>query len=134
MEAIMSFSKVLVARHSPKNKCYANEGEWLVMAQPEHRMRGGLPKDHHFFMGVESHEPSRYGWVREIEHGIKPIDLAARYNPDPPNELVASCGHLLESLSKQKNDTPMAATYLEVGVIKKVRTLRVHKVFFYTCG
>ena len=50
----MRYSKALIARNSPKNMCYAEDGEWLIVAQSEHAMKGKLPEDHHFFVGVKT--------------------------------------------------------------------------------
>jgi hypothetical protein len=127
----MKFNKVLAARNNPRNKCYAADGEWLIIARDEHKMKGRLPADHHFFIGVSSHQPSRYGWVSAVDSEISAHEYAAKYDQDPDPELVESCQLLLTALKSQKIDTPMACTFSTVGVMQKQRKLKVHKVFFY---
>jgi hypothetical protein len=127
----MKFKKILIAKNNPKNKCYANEGEWLIIAQSANRMKGKLPEDHHFFIGVNSHEPSRYGWVSSIDFEIGAEDLAKKYHKNPSRGLIESCGLLLDAVKNQKEDTPIACTFSTIGIMEKKRVLKVHKVFFY---
>ena len=127
----MNFNKILVAKNSPKNKCYAEEGEWLIIAQEEHHMKGGLPKEHHFFIGANSQKPSRYGWVSSIEFEINAEEYGKKYNENPSKDLIASCLLLLKSIKNQKEDTPMACTFSTIGILEKKKELKVHKVFFY---
>jgi hypothetical protein len=127
----MSFSKVLVARNSPQNKCFAEDGEWLMIGREGQKMKGGLPQDHHFFVGLSSGQPSRYGWVFQLEHEISPEELAAKITSPPSEELVGSCLTILKAAAKYEVGTPMACTYSTIGVMTKQRVLRVHKVLFY---
>ena len=127
----MKFNKILLAKNSPKNKCYAENGEWLIPAQSEHRMEGKLPQDHHFFIGLNSHRPSRYGWVATVDIGLTPEELARKYQTDPTKELIESCELFLNAVKTQKDDTPMACTFSTIGVIEKRRVMKVHRVFFY---
>ena len=127
----MFFSKVLVARQSPQNKCFAEDGEWLIIGQKGQTMKGGLPQDYHFFVGLRSGQPSRYGWVFQLEHEISPEELAAKFSNQPSDELVGSCLAILKAAVKYEVGTPMACTYSTIGVMTKQRVLRVHKVIFY---
>lgn len=127
----MSFNKLLVAKNNPKNKCYAEDGEMLIIAQDEHKMKGKLPEDHHFFIGVKSGMPSRYGWVSDIDYSIDENLLAKEYTENPSEILLDSCRLLLTSISKYADGTAMACTISEVGILEKKRIMKVHKVFFY---
>ena len=125
------YDKILVAKKSEKNQCFAEDGEWLIVAQKEHKMIGKLPSDHHFFVGVNSKKPSRYGWVKQLKFKISPIDLAKKYIENPNIALIESCKFLLDSLKNQKEGVPMACTYSTIGVMEKQRRLKIHRVFFY---
>jgi len=127
----MGYSKVLIARNSPENGCHAIDGEWLIIGQDVRKIKGRLPEDHHFFVGIESKQPSRYGWVHDIDREIKPKDLAEELNANPSPELIDSCRLLLDAVGKQEPGTPMACTYSTIGIIEKKRVLRVHKIVFY---
>ncbi len=127
----MKFTKVLTGKNNPKNRCFTREGEWLIIGQDNDRMNGTLPEDHHFFVGVNSHKPSRYGWVTLIKDEIDPEDLAKKYDPVPSAKLIEDCELLLKAVSSQQEGTPMACTFSTVGVMQKTRVLRVHKVIFH---
>lgn len=133
MEEVIMYNKILVAKHSPQNKCYAEDEEWLVILD---RMRKGmidLPDDTHYFVGVHSRKPSRYGWVKTIDYKIVPQELAKMYNYNPSEELIQICELILKAAYDQKDGTPMAARIITVGLLEKERRklLKVHKVFFY---
>ncbi len=127
----MEYNKVLIGKNSPENRCFTEDGEWLIIAQDGHKMKGGLPIDHHFFVGINSKKPSRYGWVAEINEEIDENDLAKKVTNSPSLSLIESCKNLLTSVSAQKAGTPMACTYATTGILKKEKILKVHKVFFY---
>jgi flavin-dependent dehydrogenase len=126
----MGYSKILVARYNPKNYCYANEGEALVIAQKEDKPKKKLPNDHHFFVGTISKESSRYGWVFSLDHEITSEELACKYNENPSNELIESCELLLNSIATHDDNTPIACTYSKIYLQNK-KVLKVHKVLFY---
>ncbi|MEW6608850.1 MAG: hypothetical protein AB1414_15630 [bacterium] len=135
------FYKVLVAKYSPKNRCYAKEGEILIIATERDKMRGKLYKDFHFFVGINSRTPSMYGWVKEIKDGITPLELAERNyyvlnKKDMPKEIideeVEKIRNFLSTISKQKEEDAMAVSYTDVGFPpNRKRVLKTHKVFFF---
>ncbi len=127
----MKFKKILVSKHNPKNKCYSDDGEWLIIGQSEHIMKSKLPKDYHFFVGINSKQPSQYGWVASIGFEIAAEELAQKYEPNPSKEFIESCELLLNAVKDQKEGVPMACTFSTVGVMEKRRVLKVHRVFFY---
>lgn len=129
----VNYRRALVAKHSPKNQCFARQDELLVPAGSQDKMRGKLPKDDHFFVGVESGLPSRYGWVRELDNPITLQDLARLKDGDSPQpETIKSCETLLRAAGKYPEDTPMACHFLEVNLPgERSRRLKVHKVVLY---
>jgi hypothetical protein len=129
----MVYQKALIARHNPKNLCFAQRGELLVPAGPGDVMKGQLPEDHHFFVGVQTGRPSRYGWVKELDVSISAEGLARLRSKDVVDEeTIHRCEILLQSAAKLPEGTPMACHFQEIrlpGV--RERKLRIHKVFFY---
>ncbi len=126
------YDKILVGRHYPENLCFAKDGEKLVLAANSDKMKGSLPRDELFFVGVESNEPSRYGWVKALDKPITSLELASiRY--DTPSELdIENCETLLKSCEKFDEGTPMSSYYMDTsGVCGTERILRINKVFFY---
>ena len=129
----MGHLKVLIAKHSPKNLCFSRRGELLVPAGPDDVMKGQLPKDAHFFVGVETGKPSRYGWVRELDTSITAEELARlRGRGEPDEETIHRCEVLLQSAAMLPEGTPMACHFQKIKLpgIEK-RKLRIHRVFFY---
>jgi hypothetical protein len=129
----MAYRKVLVAKHSPKNLCFARQGEYLVPALSTDRMRGKLPKDDHFFVGVETGKASRYGWVKDLDTPITAEALARlRGEKTVDQKAIDLCELLLKSASKLPEDTPMACHFYEVTLPGRgQRKLKIHKVIFY---
>jgi hypothetical protein len=129
----MAYRKVLVAKRSPKNLCFARQGEYLVPALSTDKMRGKLPKDDHFFVGVETGKTSRYGWVKELDAPITAEELARLREGQVVNqEAIDHCELLLKSASKLPEDTPMACHFYEVTLPgERQRKLKIHKVIFY---
>jgi len=124
------YNKVLVCRNSPQNKCYAPDGEWLVVLPTKPKMK--LPKDDHPFVGVRSKEESRYGWVQSIEEGISAEELAKMYEDPPPEDLIKSSEALLKAVIRENEGTSMSCSWFERGLGKdKKRVLQVHRVFFH---
>lgn len=126
------FSKVLIGRHNPENKCLVEEGELLVPALIDGK---GIPKDNqqHFFNGVKSGKTSIYGWVKEVtpfslQELIRKFHLEANSSSEEKEKLLSQ---LLDSIQKYPEGTPVAATFSERGFLPKKVVLIFHKVFFY---
>ena len=125
-----TFNKILVARHSPENRCFADEGEVLTVVQRE-----TVPKefnvDHYFVSVADMKTRSKYGWVKEVE----PYTLTSfinTYLPSQPGEReLEHVRTMLNSISNLPEGTPVAASYVLRGVIQKEMIFTVHKVFFY---
>ena len=130
----MLYKTVIVAKHSPDNLCFAQEGEILVPAGPKDKMRGKLPQDAHFFIGVETGLPSRYGWVKELDYALTAAELARlRAGGKISQETIDFCEILLASVTKYAAGTPIACHFLDINLPgeERRRELRVHKVIFY---
>ncbi len=133
------YSKLLVARLSPPNRCFGPEGATLVPALPtdDAPFRRGV--DQHFFVDVETGTANLFGWVAEARQSLTVGELveldhfrsaeAGLLRAPPDLEWYAS---FLEALARQPVGTPMGCSWLEVklpGVEKRV--LKTHKVLFY---
>jgi hypothetical protein len=126
------YNKALAAKNNPSNLCFAKENELLVIASQTDRMKGRQHKGDHFFTGVETGEPSQYGWVKSLETPISAEELAHMKwaNPDPAD--IDRCELLLSSANNQKDETAMACHYGEVVSPEgKKRILKIHKIIFY---
>jgi len=137
-----TYNKILIAKKSPKNKCFCEDGEILVIATKHDKMRGKIASDGHFFVGINTRTPSLYGWVKTIEEPITPLELAKMnyisiYGKEPregeiSQEEIEHFQWFLDIIDKQKDGTPMACNWLEIQrPTGKYRKLRFHKVIFY---
>jgi hypothetical protein len=125
------FSKILVARHSPKNKCYADDGV-VLFVKP---LPSVPPKDHvgHCFLSTSDQTTkSQYGWVA----GTEPFDLDdfIRDHLDGRSVNEAERAHLevmFKAITKLNPETPVAVTYSARGIGSKRMELTVHRVFFH---
>lgn len=128
------YTKILVAKHSPKNGCYAPDGQPLTV-----KAREVVPqKDHvtHFFVSTSDLKTkSKYGWVKEVEPLTLTLFLERYLSGRNLNDLeLEHIKTMLTSIRRLPVGTPVAATYSSRGVLKKVMQLTVHKVFFYDAG
>ena len=126
------YQKILIAKNTPKNLCFARDGEMLLVASKDDRMKGRLPKRDYFFVGIESGEPSRYGWVKTLNNPVSAKELVSLRYPTPAKQDIKNCELLLDAAGKQTDGTPMACHFLEVVAPEgKQITLKIHKVIFY---
>ena len=133
-----SYSKVLVARYSPENHCYACEGEVLSL-QPRSKVNvsktGVVKPQHHFVSGQDGKTPSRYGWVRECRQSFT-VDDFIESHITPWRRIVSSSERegiqiMLHAIQSLPENTPVTADYSLYGIIEKRVELKVHKVIFY---
>lgn len=121
-------------------KCFSPKGELLYVASSFDKMKGRLPKDHHFFVGLTGDRTfSRYGVVKKINdplsvHDLVKLDFKSR-NLSIPNLAEVDLQpyeRFLEKVNSFPEHTPLATTWIEkgVGILEKKKELRVHKVFF----
>lgn len=125
----ITYSKILVSRYSPGNKCFVEDGVILILKPKNIRSI----KDHvgHYFIDhLDKKTKSQYGWVKLIE----PITLdqfVKRYLGSAYDlNVIEHNKIMLDSIQKLNVDTPVAATYSERGVEQKRMDFTVHRVFF----
>jgi hypothetical protein len=121
------FSKIIVGKYSPENKCFAEDGAILTII-PKKITKAKDSISHYFVDSLDKKIKARYGWVKTTAP-FKLTDFVNKYgggsiDSEDTNHVVK----MLESISKLDDDTPVAATYFERE--KKALELKVHKVFF----
>jgi hypothetical protein len=125
------YSKLLVARYSPKNGCNVPEGVVLTI-QPRKNVSTKKDTGHRFVSRLDKSSTSKYGWVAEV--GPFTIDefiqrhLRAEAVSENEREHIRV---MLSSIASLPIDTPVAARYSVQGVIERKAVFVVHKVFFY---
>lgn len=122
------YSKLLIAKHNPENKCFANEGEVLtVIPKKPHPKKDGK----YYFIGSHSKEKSQYGWVAEVEP-FSLNDFVKKYAIDPTDQSEWDfIKTMLDSVKRHSQGTPMATSFDLRGAMKKQVAFTVHKVLFY---
>ena len=119
----------LRAIHSPPNRCYANEGEFLWLpARPTVRLQ---PARLHRqpLIGIESGKKSQFGWVQPID--VMDEDEFVRvYLSTLSDEDVASTVAMLKSVATADVGTPFAADYMWRYLPTGRHELKVHRVAF----
>lgn len=125
------FTKILIAKYSPKNGCFACDGDVLSI-----KPRKSLPqRDHlrHFFVSVRDFKrKSRYGWVEDVK-SFTLTDFVRDHlsNSELSTAELSHIYTMLTSISSLPKGTPAAATYSLRGVHNRVMQLTIHKVIFY---
>jgi hypothetical protein len=125
------FTRLLVARHSPKNGCHAQDGEVLIV-----KPKTPLPsKDaaHHFVSANDGRTRSKYGWVQEVApfslQDFVSKHLADRSLSEEEREHIRS---MLTATARIPVEKPAKVEYVLRGVERKETVLNVHRVFFYS--
>jgi hypothetical protein len=124
------FTRLLVAQHSPKNGCHAQDGEVLIV-----KPKTPYPtKDaaHHFVSAKDGRTKSKYGWAQEVApftlQDFISTHLADRTLSEEEREHIRS---MLTAAARIPVEKPAKADYAVRGVERKVIELSVHRVFFY---
>lgn len=134
-DEVKVFTRLLLARESPSNKCLGPDGSWLVPAGPGDRADVRLGEDEHFFVSLPSRQTNIFGWVGAVP-GMTIDDLMSAdklaWGNDrvelPSRDIYLS---YLSAVAKQEPGTPMACHWLESRLPgRHRRVLRVHKVIF----
>jgi hypothetical protein len=127
-----SYTRVLVARHSPQNRCFAAEGELLTVLP---RKKLGRMRDllrHNFISACNPKLTSRYGWVGEHEPFTLDEFLQAMLGKSEVSQDEREhISTMLASISGMPVGLPVAAGYSCRGVMEKRMVFIVHRVFFY---
>lgn len=125
------YSKIIIARHSPENKCFVSEGDPLYV-KPLKSIPIRNVTSHHFLSLLDFKTKSKYGWVHETDNFIFDEFIEKYFSGKELNELqLQAVKMMLDSIAKLEINTPVTSTYFERGVIEKKMVLTVHRVFFY---
>lgn len=129
------YNKILVAKFSPENGCFVQEGATLTVLQKQilsiSKARAGYIR-HTFVSLLDLKTKSKYGWVKEVpEFTLE--DFLGNY-PGGYKINDNAIGHatkMLSSINNLNGGTPVTVNYSIVGIIEREIVLSVHKVFFY---
>lgn len=135
------YTKILVARLSPQNRCLGPEGAWLVPALPGEEARLRLRGDNHVFVSLPDRASNVFGWVAEppeklTAEGLRATDSAASRQSaagsspvDAPVEWYAA---YLDAIERHPAGTPLYCHWMEVKLPRaQSRRLRFSRVIFY---
>lgn len=129
MPSVASFEHALVARQAPKNGCFAEDGELLVVAPVRD---WPTTERSHRFIGIQSGRESKYGWVSKLSKPLTIWDFVERIGANVGGEAFEdSQMRMLEAVGRLKVGDAVAADFVIRGVEKKAVHLLVHKVIFY---
>lgn len=124
------YNKILIARYSPNNGCYVDDGEYLVVwPKVNVSMRDIIT---HSFSGlINETKTSKYGWVKEVPP-FTMNDFISRFirrqlNDNEKTHLVK----MFESIANLKDGDPVAATYRKKSFNENEMELKIHKIIFY---
>ena len=121
------YTKVLVARYSPKNGCNVTEGEMLIVKPPVKEPNRELS---YHFEGVMTGKKSRYGWVKTVpEYTLE--NYIDKYLKNISEKELVYLECMLNSISKLQTNTPVAVDYRQKSMGEPIFVLHVHKVIFY---
>ena len=131
---------MLVALNYEEINCFANQGDWLYIADKKDTKKGlfRLPNYKHFFVAINNERmPSEIGVVKRIEGYITAAVLAnldyKSRNKDISlidENILSDYESFLEKINAHPEHTPMVVTWHEKILTKKEKKLRVHKIFF----
>lgn len=126
----MTFDRILVAKHSVRNKCFVKDGEVLFF-RPRKTLPMKVVIQHHFVGTKNLSAKSKYGWVAPSE----PIseEEFANIHLNMPADFVQleAIRDMLGAIASLPFNTPVLIQYVQRGVEKKVMELSIHKVFFF---
>lgn len=126
-----NYTKLLVGKHSPKNKCYVSDGDVLYVTP-----RLNLPQKshvaHHFVSSTDQSKTSQYGCVAEVSPFSLDTFLSDRLGGSVDDETIQHVPAMLRAIAKLDPGTPVAATYGRRGVEESRMELSIHRVFFHS--
>ena len=126
-QAGIVFRKLLIARYSPQNYCFASDGEALYPPLPK-----GRNTDVYSFRGATSQKPSKYGWVRTAEYSFTAEEFAAKYELELESAAASLLTSLLKEIATLDDNSPVAGSFFKRGLDRKTLVLEFHKVFFHS--
>lgn len=122
-------NKILIAKNNPKNKCYGEEGEELLVVP----FIGNNESKECSFIGAQSGKPSQYGWIKEVEDydlTEKVLFIASKFGYDEKESFWVMEAY--KSIQKIPSQKPVACGWSEEGFLnEKKKVFKVHRVFFY---
>jgi len=130
MEEVKKYNKILISKYSPENKCYAQNGESLIIIpKPNVHLKDHVP---YFFVSCNDKKTkSKYGWVKLVED----FELMDFINESVKVKLtieeIATIKVMFDSIAQYSEDTTVTATYSQKSFDKKEMKLSIHKVIFY---
>lgn len=115
----MKIYRKVIAKHSPKNGCYAADQEQLQIANVN-----SWPKESkaHYFVGIDSGKRSRFGWVN---YDSKPDELLLSNFANNREGVV-----IIRQLECLKAGDAVSLDFVRRGMPPSV-VLLLHKVLFY---
>ena len=126
------FNKIVVARHSPKNKCHARDGAVLCVVPRDVIPMKNRDVRHHFVDVHDQTVTSQYGWVQEVApfslEDFTATYLNNRMLSESESEHLKT---MFSAIMKVAPGSPVAATYSSRGVEKKRMVFTVHRVIFH---
>ncbi len=125
-----SYRKILVAKHSPKNECNAQDGDVLTIV-PRRTVPQKTTVSHHFVSAQDGKTKSKYGWVEDV--GSFTLEDFLADDLGKPGMSESGKEHvriMLSSIQELPAGTPTTATYRSRGTIQQRMELTVHKVLF----
>jgi hypothetical protein len=124
------FTKLLIAQHSPKNGCHAQDGEVLIV-----RPKTPPPSKetaYRFVSAKDGRTRSKYGWVQEVApftlQEFISTHLADRTLSEEEREHIRT---MLTAVARMPVEKPAKVEYAVRGVERRVIVLNVHRVIFY---
>lgn len=134
------YDKMLIAINEKDLNCFADEGDWLFIANKKDTKKKlfRLANYLHYFVSIDDKRmPSELGVVRKINPAITARELAEmdyhsckKDKNTLTEEIIKEYENFLEKINLQPVNTPMCVTWLEKTFPLKEKVLRVHKKFF----
>jgi hypothetical protein len=129
-----TYTKLIKARYSPQNGCYAPNGDVLYV-EPRQEVPITQSVAHHFRSTSNSSLTAKFGWVAEespfsLDEFIS-RHLAPRAISDSQRSVLDI---MLASVARLRTEKAVAASYSRRGVEQRRMELTVHPVVFYVEG
>jgi hypothetical protein len=122
------YSKVLVAKYRPANKCFATDGDVLFVIPRVPRSRRMV--EHTFTSVSDWSANSRYGWVEKRDKSFTVEEFIATHLKDRPvsAQLVAHLAIMFDAIEMLQVNSVVGVAYSPRGVMEKRMELWVHPV------
>lgn len=125
-----TYTKVLVAKHSPEHRCHAADGDVLYV-RPRRHVPLKSHVAHHFVSCVDETKKSQYGWVKDTSPFSLESFVRDRIRREVDEDTKLHVQSMLQAIAKLDEGTPVAADYSRRGLEQPRMELNVHRVVFY---